>query len=109
VFERFDQADRPVAAHPEITDVVEKNDTPRGIIVVRLTQQCAHNRVVPAGFADDRAAKMIVLAPKRLQFLGHRSAAKIGKALYNNTRGLAAGVRIYRANFHRVRHLPVEI
>ena len=57
VLERFDQADRAVAAHAEVADVVEKDHSGSGSRIDRFAEQRADDRVVAARFADDAERK----------------------------------------------------
>jgi hypothetical protein len=48
--ERYDQTDGPVAAHAEVTHVIEKNGASRALFVVWFHQQGADNDIRPARF-----------------------------------------------------------
>ena len=71
---RHGEADRPVAAHAEIADIVEEDDAGRAGRVVRLAQQRADQRVVAARLVDGEAADMIELARRSGAPLGERPA-----------------------------------
>jgi hypothetical protein len=64
---RCHQSDRAVAAHPEISNVIEE-DHPGGTGGIGgLAQQSPHYDVGPSRFIDDRRAKAVMLAPETFE------------------------------------------
>jgi len=66
-----DQADGPVAAHSEVADIVEENDTSGAHTVQWLDKKRAHDpRSDPARFIDDGRAKAVVSLAERFSVAG---------------------------------------
>ena len=98
--ERDDQADCPVSAHTEVTDVIEKDDTSDARLVARFNQQHTNQHIRPARLVDDRGTKLIVLFAKNLSAFRDRARAKVGPATDDDARRLAAGVGVDDVDFH---------
>ena len=60
--QRHGEANRPVAAHSEVSDIVEENHGGGARRVIRLAEERADERVVAARLVDGGAAEMIELA-----------------------------------------------
>ena len=94
MFERAHDADRSMATHPEIPDVVEEDHTCRVSTVDRFTQKCADHSVMTSRFANDRGAQIIVVATEALHAFLHRSGAEIRKTGDHYPRRFASGMRV---------------
>ena len=95
------QADGAMAAHAQVTDVVEKNDAGDAGRVFGLNQQRADHHVRTARLVYDGRTKRIVLLSEYVQFISHAAAVKLGSAAHHDARGFAAGVRVNDRNaFH---------
>ena len=94
VGERHGHSDGPVPAHAEQTDVVEENDARRIPWLERLAEKRPHDGIISPGLVNYSGPEMIVLLAKNRGAVGNGSGAKVWSARNNQTRGLAAGVRI---------------
>ena len=92
IFQRFDKADRAVATHAEIADIVEKYHAGRGCRIHGVTQKCADDRIVPSRLADDRGAQFIVIASEDPKPFPDPASSQIWKTANNDPRRFAAGV-----------------
>ncbi len=87
-------ADRAVATHAEIADIVEKDDAGDAAGIGRLTKQGADDDIGAARLVDDGGTERVVMALKQSAPVGEATAAKIRAAGDDHARRLAAGVRI---------------
>ena len=87
-------ADRPVAAHAEVADVVEEDHAGRTRRIDRRQQDRTDHDVRPARLVDDRRAKRVVPVAEDGQPLGHGAGAQIGPARGHDSRRLAAGMSV---------------
>ena len=71
-------ADRPVAAHAEVADVVEEDDAGRGGRIDRLEDQGADHHVRAARLVDDRRPERVVPVAEHGEAIGHRAGAQLG-------------------------------
>src|SRR5262249_42313307 len=94
----YRDADRPVAAHAEVADVVEEDDAADAARISRFTQERADHDVAAARLIDDGGAKVIVLPAQQFAALGEWSASQIRAAGDHNACRLAAGVGIDDVN-----------
>src|SRR5688500_9177458 len=92
VLQSGDDADGPVAAHAEVTRVIEVDDRGHGARLHRRHQDPADNHVGGARLGHDRAAVAVMPRAQRRDAIHHRHAGEVGKALEHPPRGLAAGV-----------------
>ena len=97
--ERRRQADRPVAAHAEIADIVEEDDAGGAGGVMRLAQKRADHRVVAARLVDREAADMIELRGEAREPFAQRPAAQRRSAIDDHARRLAFRMGVY--DMHR--------
>jgi hypothetical protein len=100
VRESGDQANGAVAAHADVADIIEKDDTELAGRVGGFAEECAHNGVVAAGFVDDSGTKAVMRCTKARETVTHAAAAKIRATGNNQPRGLTAGMRIHYLNAH---------
>jgi hypothetical protein len=96
VLKRFDESDRAMAAHSEISDVVKKDHPGGGIRIHRLAQKCTDDGIVAARLPNDRRAQSVMISLKDRQPVGHGTGSKIGKTVHDNTRWFTACMRIDR-------------
>ena len=94
VRERGHEADRAVAAHADVADVVEEDHAGGARGVLRRDEQRAHQHVRAARLVDDRGAEPVELAPEALAPRGERARSEIGAAGDDHARRLASGMRI---------------
>ncbi len=92
-----DDADRAVAAHAEVADVVEEDHAAGAAGVLGWREQRAHEHVIAARLVDERTAPRVAFGAKARPPLGHRAASEVGAAADHQARRLAAGVRIDEA------------
>ena len=98
VSERDGDADRAVAAHAEIADVVEEDDPDDAGRVGRFAEHRADHHVRAAGLVHHGRAEAVVPVAKDRQPLGHRPPAQVGRTREDDPRGLAAGVGVDHAD-----------
>lgn len=94
IFEGLYETDRSVAAHSEISDIVEENHAGGSIGINGLTEQRSNHGIVAARFANDGRTQSIMITAKYFEPLGHRSGTQIGKSVDNYASRFASGVRI---------------
>ena len=83
-----------MAAHPQISDVVEK-DHAAGIAGVDWrAQKGAYQHFRAARLVDDRPSPRVVRLAEAMPALRHVTRTEIGAAADDHSRGLAAGVGI---------------
>jgi hypothetical protein len=83
-----------VAAHAEISDVVEENDTCGGALVEGLAEERADNYVRPSRLVDDGSAEVVVKAAEAIAPVRERTFTQIGSTADYEARGLSSGVRV---------------
>ena len=96
--QRRDDSDGAVAAHSQISGVVEENDARRAAFLVRLYQHRPDQDIRPARLAADPAPKRIEVLSKCFHAPGERSVAEVRASLDHGTRRLAAGMRVHHAH-----------
>ena len=104
---RHGEANRPVAAHAEVSDIVEENDAGRARRVMRFAKERADERVVAARLVDGGAAEMIELAGEASEPFGKRTFAQRRPAIDDDASGLALRMGVYdthRAQSFAPRH-----
>src|SRR5206468_6152558 len=74
VRQRGYQADHSMPAHPQVADVVEKDDARGAPCIGRGAEERADGYVRAARFIDDRGAEGIELLPKSIAPLGQSAA-----------------------------------
>src|SRR5437899_2794665 len=89
-----DEPNRPVTAHPEISDVVKKNYPRRTCRIDRFTKQRAHHDIGTSWFVHYRGTKGVVFAAKTFQSGRQRPLSQVRATADNQSRRLAAGMRI---------------
>jgi hypothetical protein len=83
-----------MAAHAEISYVVEE-DYPGGAIGVGgFAQESADDDVRAAGFVDDCGPEVVILALETLQAFGHGACSQIRTAVQDKPGRLACGVGV---------------
>ena len=97
VGQRHGDADRAVAAHAEVADVVEEDDAGGGGRIDRLEDQGADHHVRAARLVDDGRAERVVTVAEDREAIGHRAVAELGPARDHHAGRLAAGVRVDHA------------
>ena len=94
VGERHQQADRPVAAHPEVADVVEEDHPGGARRVGRLDQERPDHRVRPPRLVADGRPELIEPRAEGLLALGQAARPEVRPPRDHHTRRLAARVRV---------------
>lgn len=94
VSQRGDDADGAVTAHPEITDIIEEDDTRCGGGIFRLAEERADEHVGAAWFVDDRGPERIVLRGEAAGAMRERMIAKVGPPGDHDPGGLARSMGI---------------
>jgi len=89
VGKRHRRADRGVAAHAKIADIVEEYQAGGAARVFRFAQQRAHKRVIAARLVDGKTPDMVERLGEKLAPLGKRAVAERRPALDDEPRGLA--------------------
>jgi len=89
-----DDADRAVTTHPEITNVIEEDDTRCGGGIFRLAEERADEHVGAAGFVDDRGPERIVLRGEAAGAMRERMIAKVWSPRDHDPGGLARSMGI---------------
>ena len=92
--QRGHQADGAVAAHAEVTAVVEENHAGTGARVHRLTEQGADQHVTAPWFQHAGGAPLIMLFGQPLSTFGHAAAAQVRKTGGHQAGRFAAGVGV---------------
>src|SRR5215204_4525273 len=67
MFQRSNQSDRSVSTHSEIADVVKEDHAGRIFLIGRFAKECTYHRIMPARFANDSSAKIVVITPKAIE------------------------------------------
>ena len=67
-------SDRSVAAHAQVSDIVEENDAGRASGILRLQQQSTHHDIRAARFVYNGRAKRVVLFTKGFELFGRAAA-----------------------------------
>jgi hypothetical protein len=83
-----------MAAHAEISYIVEKDDPGGAIGISRFAQESAHDDVRAAGLVDDGGPEVVILALETLQAFGHRACSQIRTVFQDKTGRLARGVGV---------------
>jgi len=86
VSESRDEADGSVAAHSEVSDIVEEDDSGGGCGIDWFAEECADDDFGSAGFTDDSAAEMIEFGMKTAHSIGKISSAEIGATCNDDSR-----------------------
>src|SRR5579872_2460222 len=92
ISERHGKADGPMAAHADISDIVEEDHASGARGVARLAQQRPDDRVMSVRLVDGEAAEMIELGGEAGKPLGKRAVAKRRAAVNDHACRLAFGV-----------------
>lgn len=98
VGQRRHQADGPVAAHAEVTGVVEKDHSGTGARVLRFAEQSPHQHVAATGFEHGSGAPGIESLGENASAFSHAALAKVRKTVDHQAGRFAAGVRIDNAD-----------
>ena len=101
--ERHREADRPVAAHADIADIVEEDDASGACGIVRFAQERPNDRVVAARLVDGEAAEMIELAGEAGASFSKRTVAERWSPIHDHAGGFTLGMGI--DDPHRVQSL----
>jgi len=84
-----------VAAHAEVTDVVEENDSGSAGGIGGFEKSCANDDVRAARFIYNCRAESVKLVAKNAKPIGHAAAAEVGSAADDYASRFATGVRVY--------------
>ena len=98
ISKRCYQADGPVTTHPEITDIVKKDNANLARRNERFTNQSPYHGVGAARFVHDRGSKPVEFRAKDLQALAERSLTHVRSARYYNPGGFTRCMRIDKLN-----------
>src|SRR5215813_12282127 len=77
VGKRNDQANRSMAAHPQIAHIIEKDHSCCTRRITRLTKQCADHDIRSSGFVDDRRTKAVMHGAELLEPLGQWASPQV--------------------------------
>jgi len=94
VSEGNSDADHPVAAHSQVTCVIEKDHSCCACRIERLQQQGSYNYVRSPWLAEDRTTIQIVALAKFIKPVGQRATRKFRSIRENTPRGLSGGVGV---------------
>lgn len=109
ILQSLDEADRTVPAHSEVSDIIEIDDAGSRGLIYRFAQKRPNDGIVTSWFANDGRTKPVIFTAKYLEPLTHQAVAEIRKAADDNSRRLAARVRIDRFDPLSVAHLFVRV
>jgi hypothetical protein len=87
-----------MAAHAEVTDIIEEDDSGGAGWIGRFEKSCADNDIGAAGFVHDGGTKAVMSPAKNVQSFRHAAAAEVGPAADNDASRFATGVRVYDGN-----------
>jgi hypothetical protein len=108
MLERFDQAYSSVAAHAQVTNIIEKNDSGRCRPVNGLKQNGAYYSIVAARLTNNRGSQFIMIVSKNLEPFSDWAVSEIWKTVYDDTRWFTAGMRINRPNSMLFTHKSIK-
>ena len=101
VLQRGDQADGAVAAHVQVTGVVEEDHPAGGVGRHWRAVQCANQHIVAAWLQQAGAAPPVVQFAQFVTLFGHASAPQLRKALHHQAGWFATRVGVDDVNlFH---------
>src|SRR5215831_10037913 len=93
-------------AHPQVADVVEEDDSGRAVLVLGLTQQCAHEGIRASRFVDNCRPEFVVLVAEAFKPDAQWTRPEIGGAADHDAGWLTAGMGIdYLDLIHLVRRV----
>src|SRR6185369_8545304 len=95
---------RPVTAHANEADVIEKNHAGDAARIAWLAKQRADQHIRSPGLVDDGRAIVIMVGAKAAKAFGHAADAQIRDAVDHDARGLAGSMRIDDVHVSRLRH-----
>ena len=98
VSQRHRQADRPMPAHVQVADIIEKDHARRTSRVRRLTQQRPHHRVRSPRFIANRRPVVVKFVPEQFQPFPHCPAAQWRPSANHQPCGFSPGMRIDHVN-----------
>jgi hypothetical protein len=91
---RGGDADDSMAAHAQVSSVVEEDDRGRASGVDRLEEKCTDQHIGAAGLAQDGAAVEVVLGAQEFESLGQRPGAQEGPPGDYGSGRFSRGVRV---------------
>jgi hypothetical protein len=97
---RREKPDGAMAAHAEISDVIEEDNPCIGGRISRWTQQRSHDCVRTARFVDNSGSNMVKVLAKPNKPLTDAAGSQIGAATEHDPGGFTAGMRVYDLNAH---------
>lgn len=90
-----------MSAHPQGTDVIEKNDSSHAIRCHRWREQGSYHHVIPTWLAYNRATIVITLHAKLFASLRHGSPRQLDGTGDDHSRWLPSGMCVdYAKAFH---------
>jgi hypothetical protein len=90
-----------MAAHAQVADVVEKDNSDKARFVDRLDQESTDDDLRATRFVDNRGTETVMLTAKSLNPGSQRAMAKIRSTGNDHASGFTTGVRIDNLNrFH---------
>ena len=95
VEESCDKANRSMAAHAEVTDVIEKNDSGSARRIEGLEQRSTDDYIGTTRFIYDGRTEGVKLITKNIQPVGDAAITQIRSATDDDASGFAAGMRVY--------------
>lgn len=98
VRESSNEANGTVAAHAQVTYVVEEDDAGNAGTIGRFEKRCADNHVRAARFVDDGGTEGVMLFAKHVQSFGYCAPTEVRPPIDDNASGFATSVRIYDGN-----------
>jgi hypothetical protein len=98
------QADGSVSAHPQISNIVEKDHSCRGLWINGFAEKRSDNNLGAPRFTNYAAPEIVELTPQKAQPLRHISCSEIRTTGNDNSRRFAFGMGINYLNRSLQRH-----
>src|SRR6266702_8684837 len=99
--EGSDEADGSVAAHADVSNVVEEDHAGGALGVDGLAQERADDHIRAAGFIHRGGSQVVVFASQELQALRQGTRAQIWSTGEDEAGGLPLGMRVEERDFAR--------
>jgi hypothetical protein len=87
-----------MAAHANVSDIVEEDHAGRTGFVDRLAEKCADYDIGASRLVDDGCPEGIMQTQKAVLAIGQRASAKVGPAVDDEPGRLSGGVRVEDRN-----------
>ena len=96
--ERGDEPDSAVAAHSNVSDIIEEDHASGAGFVDRLTEKRADDDVGTSWLIDDGCPEVIMQTQKAVLAIGQWASAEVGSSVDDEPRRLSGGVRVEDRN-----------